>query len=47
MLIKVNLGADLGRLDYRTKEWDYDFRNFVKNLENKKPVIYFRINTVF
>ncbi len=30
----------LARLDYRTKEWDVDFRKYLKNLETKKPVIF-------
>lgn len=33
-----NSGRDLSRLDYR-KEWDKEFRRFVKELEGKKPVI--------
>ena len=27
------------RLDYRTKEWDKDFLNYLKDLEKNKPVI--------
>lgn len=33
-----NSGQKLERLDYR-KGWDADFRNYLKNLENTKPVI--------
>ncbi|MFY0626104.1 MAG: exodeoxyribonuclease III [Reichenbachiella sp.] len=33
-----NSGQGLIRLDYR-KGWDADFKSFLKNLENKKPVI--------
>ena len=28
------------RLDYRTKEWDVDFLNFILELERSKPVIF-------
>ena len=28
------------RLDYRTKEWDVDFLNFILDLEKSKPVIF-------
>jgi exodeoxyribonuclease-3 len=28
------------RLDYRTREWDVDFRKYLKKLEQKKPVIF-------
>lgn len=28
------------RLDYRTKEWDVDFLNFILELEKSKPVIF-------
>jgi exodeoxyribonuclease-3 len=28
------------RLDYRTKEWDVDFLNFILELEKNKPVIF-------
>ena len=28
------------RLDYRTREWDVDFLEYVKSLETKKPVIF-------
>lgn len=28
------------RLDYRTKEWDVDFLEYVKSLEDKKPVVF-------
>lgn len=30
----------LARLEYRTREWDVDFRRYVKSLEQKKPVIF-------
>lgn len=30
----------LARLDYRTKEWDVDFRGYLKKLEKKKPVVF-------
>ena len=33
-----NSGSELLRLDYRQK-WDADFLNFLKNLENSKPVV--------
>ncbi len=33
-----NSGSGLARLDYR-KQWDIDFRSFLKSLEEKKPVI--------
>jgi exodeoxyribonuclease-3 len=33
-----NSGQKLERLNYR-KKWDADFLNYLKNLENKKPVI--------
>lgn len=33
-----NSGSELIRLDYRQK-WDEDFLNYLKNLEQKKPVI--------
>ncbi len=33
-----NSGQKLERLDYR-KNWDNDFRNYLKNLEKTKPVI--------
>ncbi|HLF18389.1 MAG TPA: exodeoxyribonuclease III [Candidatus Omnitrophota bacterium] len=35
-----NSKRELERLPYRTKEWDVDFLKFLKNLENKKPVIF-------
>ena len=35
----VNSGADLQRLEYRTKEWDKDFARYLKALEKRKPVI--------
>lgn len=34
-----NAGEGLKRLSYRTNEWDYDFREFLQNLRNKKNVI--------
>ncbi|CAG5122321.1 unnamed protein product [Candidula unifasciata] len=34
-----NSGRDLPRLDYRTKEWDVDFRKYLKSLDEKKPVV--------
>jgi exodeoxyribonuclease-3 len=33
-----NSGSDLKRLDYR-QEWDLAFFNYLKNLEQKKPVV--------
>jgi exodeoxyribonuclease-3 len=33
-----NSGSDLGRLEYR-QAWDRDFRNYLSNLQKKKPVI--------
>ncbi len=33
-----NSGQKLERLDYR-KQWDLDFRNYLKNLEKIKPII--------
>ncbi len=35
-----NSQRELARLDYRTKEWDTAFLNYVKTLEKKKPVIF-------
>lgn len=35
-----NSGRGLPRLDYRTKEWDVDFRNYLQKLDAKKPVIW-------
>ncbi len=35
-----NAKRELLRLDYRTREWDVDFLNYVKVLEKKKPVIF-------
>ncbi|MBI64897.1 MAG: exodeoxyribonuclease III [Candidatus Marinimicrobia bacterium] len=35
-----NSKRELLRLDYRQKEWDVDFLKYLKNLENKKPVIF-------
>ena len=34
-----NSQRGLKRLEYRTKEWDPDFREYLKNLNEKKPVI--------
>ena len=36
-----NSGDKLDRLDYRVKEWDPDFSEYLKELEtkNKKPVV--------
>lgn len=33
-----NAGNGLARLDYR-KQWDIDFRNYITQLERKKPVV--------
>ena len=35
-----NSKRDLSRLPYRQTEWDVDFLNFVKSLEDSKPVIF-------
>jgi len=35
-----NSKRDLSRLPYRQAEWDVDFLNFVKSLEESKPVIF-------
>ena len=35
-----NAKRDLSRLEYREKEWDKDFLNFLKNLEKEKPIIF-------
>ncbi|MFA6915021.1 MAG: exodeoxyribonuclease III [Parachlamydiales bacterium] len=35
-----NSKRDLSRLEYRSKQWDVDFLNYLKNLERKKPVIF-------
>jgi exodeoxyribonuclease-3 len=35
-----NSKRDLTRLEYRQKEWDIDFLKYVRNLEEKKPVIF-------
>jgi len=35
-----NTKRDLSRLDYRTKEWDVDFLNYLKALEKNKPVVF-------
>lgn len=34
-----NAGKKLVRLDYRSKEWDVDFLEYLKKLDAKKPVI--------
>ncbi|CAD8184634.1 unnamed protein product [Paramecium pentaurelia] len=34
-----NAGQKLERLDYRTKEWDVDFQNYLEDLKKKKPTI--------
>ena len=34
-----NSGRGLPRLAYRTQEWEIDFRNYLKSLDAKKPVI--------
>lgn len=35
-----NSKRDLSRLEYRNKQWDVDFLTYLKNLEQKKPVIF-------
>lgn len=35
-----NSKRDLSRLEYRSKQWDVDFLNYLKSLEAKKPVIF-------
>lgn len=35
-----NAKRDLSRLDYRTRQWDVDFLDYVKGLERDKPVIF-------
>jgi len=35
-----NSKRDLSRLEYRTKQWDVDFLNYLKSLESKKSVIF-------
>jgi len=35
-----NAKRDLSRLPYRINEWDVDFLNYVKSLEDNKPVIF-------
>lgn len=35
-----NAKGDLSRLDYRTREWDLEFRRYCKELECTKPVIF-------
>ncbi len=35
-----NSQRELGRLPYRTKEWDPDFLAYARKLEKKKPVIF-------
>ncbi|KAI0209148.1 DNA-(apurinic or apyrimidinic site) lyase [Lamellibrachia satsuma] len=34
-----NAGRGLVRLEYRSKEWDPDFRDYLRKLDEKKPVI--------
>ena len=34
-----NAGRGLVRLDYRSTEWDPDFREYLRKLDDKKPVI--------
>ena len=34
-----NSGRGLVRLEYRSKEWDEDFREYLRTLDAKKPVI--------
>lgn len=34
-----NAGQKLDRLDYRTKEWDVDFREYLNDLKKKKTTI--------
>jgi len=34
-----NVGGNLNKLDYRTKEWDPDFRQYINELKKKKPVV--------
>ncbi|XP_005101256.1 DNA-(apurinic or apyrimidinic site) endonuclease [Aplysia californica] len=35
-----NSGRGLVRLKYRSEEWDKDFRNYIKSLDAKKPVVW-------
>lgn len=35
-----NSKRDLSRLEYRSQEWDVDFLKYLKNIEQKKPVIF-------
>ncbi|CAL1528888.1 unnamed protein product [Lymnaea stagnalis] len=35
-----NSSRGLVRLNYRTEEWDVDFRNYLKTLDKKKPVVW-------
>ncbi|KAH9500228.1 DNA-(apurinic or apyrimidinic site) lyase [Bulinus truncatus] len=35
-----NSGRGLPRLDYRTQDWDTAFRNYLKSLDKKKPVVW-------
>ena len=35
-----NSQRELGRLDYRTREWDPEFRRHLKRLEKTKPVVF-------
>ena len=34
-----NGGEGLKRIDYRTKEWDVDFKAYIEGLRELKPVI--------
>lgn len=34
-----NSGQALARLKYRTAEWDVEFKEFLRKLQNKKPII--------
>jgi exodeoxyribonuclease-3 len=35
-----NAGGDLERLDYRAREWDVDFLEYVLKLQKRKPVVF-------
>jgi exodeoxyribonuclease-3 len=35
-----NSKRDLSRLEYRSRQWDVDFLNYLKSLESRKPVIF-------
>ena len=35
----LSFSLSLFRLDYRVKEWDIDFRAYLKELDSKKPVV--------